>query len=192
MSRYPEENKNESNDLEWLAFCYAANELSDLEAAEFELRLESDQAARDAVVNAVEQGQLIFAAIESSPTTIGNSNEHATILSPAKKSVNEESAGSSSRRASVLFATAAALLLMVGGWAWMNFETSAPIANDSENLADVWGDTLVARSQDFNSAESLILEDTELVATDASLDADSEDWMFVALTEMENSIGEFE
>ena len=74
----------------------------------------------------------------------------------------------------------------------MNFETSAPIANDSENLADVWGDTLVARSQDFNSAESLILEDTELVATDASLDADSEDWMFVALTEMENSIGEFE
>jgi len=43
--------------LSWLAFRYVANELTDAEAAQFELRLENDQAAREAVAAAVELTQ---------------------------------------------------------------------------------------------------------------------------------------
>lgn len=42
------------NSLEWLAFCYVADELSADERAAFEERLATDQAAREAVAAAVE------------------------------------------------------------------------------------------------------------------------------------------
>ena len=44
----------EPDDLDWLAFCYIADELSLDEAAAFENRLADDQAAREAVARAVE------------------------------------------------------------------------------------------------------------------------------------------
>jgi len=42
------------NELDWLAFCYAADELSPAEAEQFEARLADDQAAREALARAVE------------------------------------------------------------------------------------------------------------------------------------------
>src|SRR5437764_4396286 len=51
-----------SNDLDWLAFCYAAGELGSAEAEFFEARLADDQAAREALARAVELTQTVAAA----------------------------------------------------------------------------------------------------------------------------------
>ncbi|MFK7768876.1 MAG: hypothetical protein AB8B55_16770 [Mariniblastus sp.] len=200
MSRDQQGNSqlNEDNDLQWLAFCYIAEELSEPETAQFEARLETDQAAREAVSNAVAQGQLVFAAIESDGSSL---SEQSTA---EKKQIADASNGlrSNTRRSAVLFAAAAALLMMVGGWAWMNFQPTSPIASDTEGLAEVWVDTLVAMSDDSTSPEGLLMDESEfelensLVANsvneDFVVETDSEDWMYVALTDMENSLGEFE
>lgn len=50
------------NQLEWTAFCYAAGELGPVEAEQFELRLEGDQEAREALARAVELTQVVTAA----------------------------------------------------------------------------------------------------------------------------------
>ncbi len=51
-----------NNDLDWLAFCYAAGELDAAEAEQFEARLADDQAAREALARAVELTQTVAAA----------------------------------------------------------------------------------------------------------------------------------
>ncbi len=51
------------NDIDWLAFRYIANELDSTEATEFESRLETDQAARQAVALAVREASQLHAAI---------------------------------------------------------------------------------------------------------------------------------
>jgi hypothetical protein len=48
-------------DLQWLAFCYIADELSADEAEVFEERLAADQEAREAVARAVELSQAVAA-----------------------------------------------------------------------------------------------------------------------------------
>jgi len=50
------------DDLDWLAFCYIADELSRDEAGAFEARLADDQQAREAVARAVELTRAIAAA----------------------------------------------------------------------------------------------------------------------------------
>lgn len=50
------------SELDWLAFCYAAGELSQHDAEHFEARLATDQAAREALSRSVELTQTVFAA----------------------------------------------------------------------------------------------------------------------------------
>jgi anti-sigma-K factor RskA len=50
------------NELDWLAFCYAAGELSAQDTEQFETRLAGDQAAREALARAVELTQTVVAA----------------------------------------------------------------------------------------------------------------------------------
>jgi hypothetical protein len=52
---------NDMNDLDWLAFNYAAGELQPTEAEQFEARLAEDQAAREALARAVELCQTVSA-----------------------------------------------------------------------------------------------------------------------------------
>jgi anti-sigma-K factor RskA len=52
------------SELDWLAFCYAAGDLSGEEAAQFETRLADDQTAREALARAVELSQVV-AAVEA-------------------------------------------------------------------------------------------------------------------------------
>src|SRR5436309_2063668 len=51
-----------NDDLDWLAFCYAAGELDSAEAELFEARLVDDQAACEALASAVELTQTVAAA----------------------------------------------------------------------------------------------------------------------------------
>jgi len=50
------------SDLDWLAFCYSAGELSAADAEAFEIRLADEQAAREALARAVELSQAVGAA----------------------------------------------------------------------------------------------------------------------------------
>jgi anti-sigma factor RsiW len=50
------------NQLEWLAFCYAAGELTPADSEQFEATLAGDQAAREALARAVELTQVVAAA----------------------------------------------------------------------------------------------------------------------------------
>ncbi len=56
------DHNNNNNDLDWLAFCYAAGELDVADAEQFEARLADDQAAREALARAVELTQTVAAA----------------------------------------------------------------------------------------------------------------------------------
>jgi hypothetical protein len=51
-----------THDLDWMAFCYAAGELDPGDAELFEARLADDQAAREALARAVELTQTVAAA----------------------------------------------------------------------------------------------------------------------------------
>ncbi len=53
---------NNTTDLDWLAFCYAAGELDAPAAEQFEACLASDQPAREALARAVELTQTVAAA----------------------------------------------------------------------------------------------------------------------------------
>ena len=55
----PSENQHE---LDWQAFCYISDELSDDDLAEFELRLASDQETREAVARAVQLAETLAVA----------------------------------------------------------------------------------------------------------------------------------
>ena len=50
------------NDLDWLAFCYAADEMSASDAEAFEARLAIDQSAREALARAVELSEAVATA----------------------------------------------------------------------------------------------------------------------------------
>jgi hypothetical protein len=56
---YDEQTQGGDRELAWLAFRYIEGELALAEAAEFEIRLESDQAAREAVAAAVELAAVV-------------------------------------------------------------------------------------------------------------------------------------
>jgi hypothetical protein len=68
-------NTEHTNDLDWLAFCYAAGELTAAEAEHFEARLAQEQAAREALARAVELTQTVAAA----QTQLGD------LVSPAQR-----------------------------------------------------------------------------------------------------------
>ncbi len=54
-----------NSDLSWVALCYVANELDAGARRQFEIRLERDQAARDAVVRAFDDARLLDLALDA-------------------------------------------------------------------------------------------------------------------------------
>src|SRR5262245_46700476 len=62
-----------TNELDWTAFCYAAGELSADESAAFENLLGEDQAAREALARAVELTQAVASAETIHPTIVARS-----------------------------------------------------------------------------------------------------------------------
>ena len=59
-----------SSELPWLAFCYVANELDAQTRREFEIRLEHDQTAREAVVHAFDRARMLDQALTGSETGV--------------------------------------------------------------------------------------------------------------------------
>ena len=161
-------------ELDWLAFCYLANELDDTERIRFESLLENDATAQQAVVEAMEQTQLIYASLDQAPVPIV---QRVSLAAPVAITYRR-------KLTRVLLASVAALLLIVTGWDWYAGQHNAPIVDgDSDGLASAWVETLVAMNDD--SFDGLFEE--EVTADDFGTDYLSDDWMFVALTDLEDS-----
>lgn len=121
---------DQSAELEWTAFCYVAGELPASEAAQFELRLESDQAACEAVVCAVQMAQAV-SGLEPS-TVAPRPVAHAT--GDGRKTSTRSAMGA-------VAVTAACLLLTVGALIWgrgPQSETSQAEAQGADRLVDLW------------------------------------------------------
>lgn len=72
-------------ELDWLAFQYVMNELTEADRVAFELRLEDDQEAREAVARAVE----LSAAIRMQPSAIQRPTVAATASTMPRVSIHK-------------------------------------------------------------------------------------------------------
>ena len=173
------------NELDWLAFCYIADELDDAQRDGFELLLARDQTARDAVVQAMESAQLIQSALE-----FANAGEPKS--SPGKSKSADAITGASawrSRRLRGQFVAiaAACLLVLTCGWMWYSHSQVASLESSlafeitpSElDEASAWAFTL----SELDSEEMETLAEQETGFTDVVYKA-TEDWMLVALTDL--------
>ncbi len=171
--------------MTWIGWRFATSQTSWTKnsCAAFELRLADDQAARDAVVQAMEHSQLLLAGLTDDTT------------SPAAVEVAGRGNGYlvSSRLASQLLAFAASLMLIATGLIWMassNYLSSyhpPPIdsyANNvaTENLASAWAESL-----DEISKVDFQFSDEEEPGYTGGAGDDTESWMFVAAEELQNS-----
>ena len=162
-----------SNDLDWMAFCYIADELSGEELAQFEARLASDQAARDAVEQAMRISTAVYEC--KLPTT-----------EPAVQTVSATapSAVSSRSVSQWIVALAAALLIGVGLTAWIansNPSKSGEVAmTQDEELAIAWADTI--QEVELSVVVDEFQDEFQFASSEGS---DEDDWMFVAFTQLE-------
>jgi len=182
---------NNNHDLDWLAFQYLSDELSAEEHVKFESRLESDPEAQQALVDAMDLSQLIYAAVESSAA------EKVELASSITNSTSNRQRQRRPilKRVEVLLAAAAALLFAISAWSMLPQTNSDSDVADNQSipadLAVAWAETV--QDKDLlvdNINDDIFGDENEL----ASLDFDTpneEDWMLVALSDFEES-GEME
>ena len=137
-----EHQKHESGDLDWLAFCYIADELEPMAKAEFEQRLEHDQAARDAIVDAM----TLAAAIHQSQT-----DPVAQLTSQPTVPLDSASRRQWVAAPRFVFAASVTLALVTAAWFWLTVESSKRFAAENE-LAIAW--VTVADLTDSDGPES--------------------------------------
>ncbi len=196
---------NRENELDWLAFCYVADELDAETRTKFEQRLGVDPAACEAVAGAIEMSQLIFQAaetdIEKNTVTVRPESRRSSTHSVRVRLLNPR----------LVFAASILLTLLAVGWAMKINLSSNQIAGSPDDLAVTWVDSLtdddapgasgndesinrLPDAMDLTSDELTInfeLEndplENDLIAEDAELaELDMQDnWMLIALAEME-------
>lgn len=123
-----------NNDLDWLAFSYAAGELTPTEAEQFELRLADDQPAREALARAVELCQVVAAAEMQS----GN------YVAIASKTRAAKTRSTRNHRLSWMAVGGLASLLLALLWSGVLGPTSHTAQRHSfskQNLAFAWAET---------------------------------------------------
>jgi hypothetical protein len=119
-----------ASELDWSAFCYAAGEMTEAEAAAFELRLADDQTAREALARAVELTQAVATAESLEPVVVVRSQ-------PSGRDWNW-----SGRLGWMALGSAASLLVALfwsGAGSWLGSEPVA--AGDQARLAVAWTQT---------------------------------------------------
>ncbi len=99
-------------DLEWLSFCYIADELDETAREQFEARLATDQVAREFVAAAMEHTQLMYAAL-AAPNPAAASLVLAKTFVPELEPRSRKSAAGFSIG---VFSVAAACVLLALGW----------------------------------------------------------------------------
>jgi hypothetical protein len=149
---------NDSNELDWSAFCYAAGELSADEAAAFEARLADDQSAREALARAVELTQVVATAQSLAPVTLAR----------------PQSANWSKRLAWMAIGSAASLLAVLAVVAVLDSSGSTSwrgndevVTADRAELAAAWSQT----RQELAESDSELWYPRHLAAESGTLDA---------------------
>ncbi len=187
------------SDLQWLAFCYLANEMSSTEAAAFEDRLEWDVLAQSALIEMSALSQTIIRIPEIQVD--GIRTDSANALSPvatAPRSVQSrsvQSRGVQSRSWRTVFGGWALVgsfmlaLLLASMW-WNN---SSPVPEQelaSPDLAELWASQFqVPRSgEEATGLEMFVMEVEDSGFEDRSLSNelvdctyDEDDWLTSAV-----------
>ena len=99
-------------DLEWLAFCYIADELDETAREQFESRLATDQVARECVAEAMEHTQLMYVALAAPNPSAAGLVRGKTFVPELESRSRKSAAGFSFW----VFSVAAACVLLALGW----------------------------------------------------------------------------
>ena len=179
-----------NNNLSWQAFCYVANELDAKARRQFEIRLEQDQIARDAVAQALDDARLLDLALSSN-------NDH--VVKPTcelpKSDQDLKPVSSKSLRPALLAIAAAGLLAMAFiqlPWGQAGTEVAVNTASSdgtvilNMSLAETWADS------DWQVDSQAEIADVETNLTyegqpEMSEDVDQDDWMTATLIDMAES-----
>jgi anti-sigma-K factor RskA len=141
------------SDLDWLAFCYAAGELSVADAEAFEARLADDQSAREAVARAVELTQIVAAAEAQS----------GDFVTPAARTTSDWNTRLSWMAIGGLASVLLALLWSgIVGPTWKTAQRGANAASQ-QTLALAWNET---RAQIANVREAGLWPSVGTASTD--------------------------
>ncbi len=161
MTAMPASETTTRNELAWLANCYVAGELSVGETAAFEVRLETDVAACEAVVRAMELNLAIAAAFDSQPAI----------------SVPQISAPQPARWTGAAITALAASTVVAASVALMIGHSGSPNGLARKDGAD----RIVAAWAKGEAVRNSFADDDLLDVADDD-DLDPPDWMLAALT----------
>ena len=177
------------DELDWLAFCYAAGELSPQESAQFESRLAADQSARESLARAVELTQTLAAtagwAVPSiSPLAIPSAESTPSVVSAPAASPRF-------RFSHAWFGVgiAATILLALNLTGILELTLHAPVQKSPRRaqLASAWTETRAQLSSGTDSAFWPALEtrteteDEPLTHLASSEIAEAPSWLTAAL-----------
>ena len=187
-----------NNDLSWQAFCYVANELDTKARRQFEIRLEQDQNARDAVAQALDNARLLDLAMSSTndhsasptcelPNRTSQSNQRLTPVS------------SKSLWPTLLAIAAAGLLAMTfiqlpsgqtGTEVAVNTRSPSGTVTLNMSLAETWADSdwhADSLAEIATGETNLTCEDQSNRPTETPEDIEQDDWMTATLIDMTES-----
>ena len=181
-------NANQTSDLEWLAFQYVANELSEQECLQFEALLAEKQSAREALAHAT---QLV-----------------AGLKSIASQSVAQETVAAAQQPVATsttrwtfwgLLTTAAAVVLLVPSLFKSTGTTDTPTiptaqtepsTEDAEYLLSLWAESSqesnVALTSNMNTETVEFSDQQNVLADNQSLEVP--DWLYTAVSLPEESV----
>lgn len=181
------------DDVDWLAFCYAAGELSPQEAARFESRLATEQPLREALARAVELTQVVastqsvgWAVPARGSAAVGEPlalppSEIAPFTGAAPFKGAAQSAAGISRfsHAWLGIGIAAAILLVLNVSGILELTLHAPVQKSPRRaqLASAWSE---ARAQLFSGSDSAFWPALEMPA-------ETEDEPLTHLSSLESS-----
>src|SRR4051812_38750323 len=163
------------NELDWLAFCYAAGELHQAEAEAFETRLAEEQPVREALARAVELTQTVAAA----------ESQCGDFVVPAAHSRGEWSTRLSWMAIGGLAAVLLALLWSGVVGPTMRTTQHRLLAQSQQSLATAWSQTrLEIREAGLWTAPGGSDDDELTTLASNEMDDEAPSWMTAAVFSM--------
>lgn len=170
---------HKQDELAWLAFQYVAGDFSAAESEQFEERLATDQAAREAVAEAVELFHAVCAAEAAEPAY--SQQQPGVAIAARQRSTWSQKMVWISTGAAAAVALVAGVLTMNhwGGFSPANNERN--VAAVSPALADAWSAVRneYAGEESHSVSASAVLTEAELALAeeDLALSTEAPSWM---------------
>lgn len=181
-------NADQTSDLEWLAFQYVANELSEQECLQFEALLAEKQSAREALAHAT---QLVAGLKSITPQSVAQETVAAAQQPVATSTTRWAFWG--------LLTTAAAVVLLVPSLFKSTGTTDTPTIStaqtepsteDAEYLLSLWAESSqesnVALTSNMNTETVEFSDQQNVLADNQSLEVP--DWLYTAVSLPEESV----